>query len=363
MRIKQLITSIFVLTTIAVNAEQDYCKIAYLPPDTIYYHFNDGVQMIEIDFRGTYMSVHLTGRVGTPIGMYLSNYYRYRNGRTNIILFRNRKGEIVKSYNDWRPKPTYEGFTSVAELDELEHHKRPRIAVPGCSRDKSTLGTYVVMGPIKKSEDSEANVLPVRSRYGLIDSVGNFLLEPSFTSIYVSGSMYFVDNGTNEIAFNSELIPITESSYKIMSPSAEIPGNLYVSEDGMWGMLNGAGEVVLEPIYDNFTIKDDRIFVTLGMKHGILNPAGEIILPIDLDELSPFSAIYVLKKNDKYGILNQSNVLPVNYIYDLVQIIQNEQYYLQVWRDSKWGLIDLDGVEVIPCIHQERVTPADIKPK
>ena len=153
------------------------------------------------------------------------------------------------------------------------------------------------------------------------------------------------------------------------------------SDHGDAGLLDMEDNKILSSMYDYIKVdeKSDLIVVTDNQKKGLANESGEIVIPVIYDNISPaYSSpggrpllyednIFLVKINggpnfldDQYGLYSISKGAEIsskkyNYIdevdenYDLLMVIIriNNNY------KKKYGYINTNGKEVIPCIYDE----------
>ena len=119
-----------------------------------------------------------------------------------------------------------------------------------------------------------------------------------------------------------------------------IPINYHsVYTNGKWGVINSKGEIVLEPIYDEMVQvpnKSKKVFIcTYDVNYGS----------------ETYKSKAVNEKNE--------NLFPQ---YEKVDVIQNvdennnlinEDGILKVYKNGKYGIIDLEGKEILPCEYDD----------
>lgn len=112
-----------------------------------------------------------------------------------------------------------------------------------------------------------------------------------------------------------------------------------VYTNGKWGVINSKGETVLEPNYDEMVLvpnKTKKVF----------------ICTYDVDyDANTYKTKAVNEKNEQ--LFSQ---------YEKVETLQNsdennnliiEENILQVTQNGKYGIIDLDGKEILPCEYDD----------
>lgn len=100
---------------------------------------------------------------------------------------------------------------------------------------------------------------------------------------------------------------------------------------------------------------DDGLFtIQIGNKWGILNYYMEWLIEPQYDEIRPtFDHYYIVKKTDKYGIININNEIVLDFIYDSFECISYEKDYYCTSIDGKYGIINKFGYIVAPFIFDE----------
>ena len=176
-----------------------------------------------------------------------------------------------------------------------------------------------------------------------------------------------------------------------MLPFSE--GYAPVSIDGLWGMIDHSGRIVLSMDYETITnitegvffagspgylalfdtsmlrITDfvyekantpieHRILVNRDGKYGFLNLKGDEAVPCIYDETGIFQQGRTLARlGDHYGIIDTNGriILPIEYDNRTVKGMKYMYYdsLALVEKDGKLGYVDLDGKLVIPFYFEE----------
>jgi hypothetical protein len=154
------------------------------------------------------------------------------------------------------------------------------------------------------------NVIQVRPnevrRFGLIDSLGNFIVDTMQTHIGVERYGIHYRNGN------------------------------------LVGLLNLNGEVILPQEYSKIEHRDNRnLLVKKGNKYGLLNAKAEEIIPIQYSYLSTYTKKKFIMARDtlgKVGILDFDNKTKIKFLYDELAIFDDTRYFYK--RDGKYGIMD-----------------------
>lgn len=190
-------------------------------------------------------------------------------------------------------------------------------------------------------------------RHGLIDLFGKEIIKLKYRNIseFVDGIAIATTERGKFIAFNIDGDRITKKEYDYISPFKD--GVAIVEKNKKYGLINKDGEEVTSLIYDNVKpfengfsqvkIDDD----TQYGKNGIIDKEGNEIVPIAHKSVTKLqenrfvcegwnNGIFIY--NEKGQVVNVVN-------YDVVE--KYEDGYAKVWKRSKYGLIDINGIEII----------------
>lgn len=77
-----------------------------------------------------------------------------------------------------------------------------------------------------------------------------------------------------------------------------------------------------------------------------------IILPVNYQEIVYFDKKYKVKYHDKYGILDITGKEIIPCVYDRIEKSSTEKYYY-VSLNNKMGVISNTGKEIVPCLYAE----------
>lgn len=158
-----------------------------------------------------------------------------------------------------------------------------------------------------------------------------------------------------------------------------------VEKNGKWGLITIDGKVAIPYIYneifdfdytktsrmegpyiDFWDYSGKMAVVKKGEKWGLVNTNGDVIADFIYDNffIPDVDLFYenraAAKKDGKWGFLNEKGKPVISFIYDTVgsTYLESPQYISTfqegmavVKKDEKWGAIDLDGTEKVPFIY------------
>ncbi len=281
--------------SVGMNAQHHEFEFHHWP---VYYPFEDGIQMIEIRFGISDLSLARKAQT------YKANPYVY--------IFRNASGKILHSYNlcDY-PLSTFK-------------LKPPGKAKPN-ETAKHNLEYYPIFNRCSKSNHvlyGEADMSKVK--YGLVNRKGQLLIKPKYDQLTIipysdvivaikgekAGFISRNDDIIQPFEFdanphpyvtysNVPIIVRKDKKYMLVNRDGKITnGKEYDYIDGFWsnkarmklngkfGFLDTLGKEIIPPIYDhaeNF-YKNATVVQSKG-KYGIIDSQGKIIQKIKYDRI------------------------------------------------------------------------------
>jgi WG containing repeat len=368
-------------------------------PNTIYYKFYNGIQMIEIDYNN-----YEKARVDFEDAIKPINSIRPRNYGHNTIILRNEKGKLLHQYN-LRSEP-FKASDFIA-----------------C--DKPTL-ILTHLGKITSNYEAKSNYpsfgkyryyVTENNKAGVIDTLGNPVLEViydgiqsynynfkmnSYTTMYgfrdneTKASCIYTMQRNKKWGFKNDKITI-QPKYEELLPLKE--NVLRIKKSNQFGLLNYKEETLLAPLYSDLFYKNDFYLYTKvaienqdksNIYYGIIDAHFKLkTQPIYrnfediIEDYYPSGNYWALKTNGngaidkkgneisvfKYGEIpqnpyqkyyrtnaftdaNKRYILDLNFKeigsdYNLVYDWKNA--LLTVKKGTKYGLIDLNNKVVLPC--------------
>lgn len=133
-------------------------------------------------------------------------------------------------------------------------------------------------------------------------------------------------------------------SITVLNPNASID---------KYAFNNNSNATILKPFFgpvnNEYWIATDNKGKNPGLKDG----EGNWIIPVgSYDEIIAFKDSYIkIKKDGKYGLTDIVGNIISPCVFDDISSFDGN--YLKVKKDYKYGLITSSGKEIIPCIYQE----------
>lgn len=354
--------------------------------DTIYYNFYNDAQMIEIIYSFP-PSLQAIAEYDRRASMMNSIPPPPKSYHFSVYIFRNRQGEIVSVFNQKKEKIHQSDFIPVAELKEnlathipnyrknsiLEFHNNTRYFIRtwdylnGSSSprpfefhtiyDLNSIPNKQLPKDFTKLENEEHTLL-ISSRKGMIDTLGNVVLNPIYDKIIVYDSVLLLTKDEKYSFFSREAksLSIEYDQYKLLPTN---PSIFAVKSNNLWGFVNQSGKLVVDFLYENidypplrgYSLESKFIKVLKNNKLGLIDTSFNEVFPIEFSSITVYNLnkrdFFVLTKDEKMGVFNDKlkPIIPMQ--YERVFHSQGMNTFL-VKENEKWGVIDLEGRILFP---------------
>ena len=133
--------------------------------------------------------------------------------------------------------------------------------------------------------------------------------------------------------------------------------------DGKLGVFDeDTNQFFLPMVYDNIYRGEQHIYVSQNGKEGVLSMNGDVLVPIIWDGVSIHpnekNGLYVVKKDEKWGIVDSTGNLLIPMKYDFIYGPSNNfaPPAVIVLSKEKFGLIDLNDNIIIPIKYDIKIS-------
>ncbi|HTL83069.1 MAG TPA: WG repeat-containing protein [Bacteroidia bacterium] len=203
------------------------------------------------------------------------------------------------------------------------------------------------------------NVYRIGKKFGIINDKGTFITPARFQDMdyfFPDGVIGFKEKGKWGLIDTLGKI-IVPAQYEEMEHDYE--GLVYAKKKGKWGAIDHTGKALTTFDYDDFWF-DINYVVCMKKKDkwGMMTKAGELLVEPTYDNISELyagSGYFLVKQNEKYGLLDTLGKTIVAVKYQAV-CDYNSGYALVELNDSI-GMIDSSGNVVLPFNYE---LPEDI---
>ena len=175
---------------------------------------------------------------------------------------------------------------------------------------------------------------------GLVNNAGTILIDVKYSDIknlgttYKEGYITTDENGKCGIVSTTK-IQILENKYNEIK-QVYLGDNYYVVENGEEKIINQAGETLIDKGFDDIKSSTKRgIIFTQKDLYGEMTTSGDILIEAKYKDLKEAKeGIYIAKKDEKYGIIDENEEEKVPFEY--TGIIYNEKANLFLAEDENY---------------------------
>lgn len=284
-------------------------------PDTVYYPFYNGIQMIEIDYTSRYKLIDL--KYERMSQMPYGYYSRYIG---NEYLFRNTAGEITQTYNISKENAAIiKRLRSVPFVNRTKHNLNgSRLYAAGNHR-----GYKVIFNCNIKEYNYYDSTQRSNLRKGLIDTLGSVVLPIEFEEVVIAHGHFLVQNKNG------------------------------------WGLVTSKQVPIIPIAYDSYRIEDQFIYFTdkqSNFKQAYHIPSGKSISLENYPQpLGQREGLFLIQKDKQEGVINivsNKTIIPCEY-EQLRYMRHNNDLVIKAYKDKKFGIFSQQGKIILPCIYDK----------
>lgn len=283
-------------------------KSAY-PIDTIYFPFQNGIQMIAILNFTNWERFIAHKEATSPRGLRWSAVIPPHS--PNLYIFRDNTGKILKSYHIKNPESFKLRSTAYTTPSPFAFFK---------ARVEIAPNKYLVY---ENMETKPNNDFRFGSKKGLINNQGTLIIPCEYDDIQRLGP------------------------------------NIVLAKDGKYGLVNQQLKPLTPMHFDEMPApafyNSNQLEVRINKKWGIADQDGQILLPCKYESISNYSlysvTAYMVSENGLLGLLNTDLSIRIPALYESIQILLdcNQKVVFKVIQQGKNGLLDKLGNPLLPC--------------
>lgn len=191
----------------------------------------------------------------------------------------------------------------------------------------------------------------VEGKAGLIDATGQERLPARYDFVSPVGEdRLFVRESKGGWVLDSTGAPLFEVDAFVMRPYRE--GRAAFLRSGSWGFLDGEGNVVVEPLYDDVAIGHQDGVVRVADRKGrkfLVDREGEELLPDAKEAQSPRNGIVAFQaKNKKWGLYSaRRREVVLEPAHAMIFGHPASDHWILKKSAKKWGAADAEGAVAI----------------
>lgn len=134
-------------------------------------------------------------------------------------------------------------------------------------------------------------------------------------------------------------------------------GRVWFEENRKYGFADESGEVVIAAVYDEASdFHEGRAIAKRGSLYGFVDPEGHEVIPVELLHVSVFERgrALVMFADRRCGFVDRDGTL----LFLTACQFEDARYHfaddrVAVKRAGRWGFMDRDGNEAVPCRYDE----------
>lgn len=327
--------------------------------------YNDKNEILLSNYKNIQAISIYTNVNSTPYEKSVLTYKE--NGKYGLINLEGK--QITKPIYDEISSINYKEGTFLVKQNELEGiiNMKGKVIIK-CEYESVTSDNYYS----ENGNNKQAGFIVSKKtedgyRYGYANYRGAIILNPVYTQLERVTEI-INENGIYFIAFKNGQAGLLKNNKEILNYEYEdiqynVLGNIFITKrNGKYGVVNQEGNTVLYPEYDNIYTGGMYINALKNKELFIFDLNGnKIETDVVSKTITENSNYYIIiDKNNKYKVVDSKDNMIIDKDYTYIEYLPGD--YFIVERDSKSGIIDLNGKSVIELKYDSisRINETDI---
>ncbi|MFT7612590.1 MAG: hypothetical protein ACI9J3_001553 [Parvicellaceae bacterium] len=207
--------------------------------DTIYHPYYDGIQMVELKP----VSNEKVKKAFLKTSSILSSATRISK-----YMLRNKKGNVVATYNDFDASLNWESLSNKKDKDKkLSPHKLKAKSTSIYSGNDNS--GYNMLYPIYETTNNDP-ATQNRLRVGLMDSLGKIVFPPLFDEIQWIDSMFITKDSYGYSLYDHSFTKLL-TDLEFIDYISTYSNHILVKNNGKEGLMHRNGKMILQVEYQN----------------------------------------------------------------------------------------------------------------
>lgn len=324
-------------------------------PSFIYYNFYNDVQMIEISYADSWEKARNTPETMHPTAI----PWEAKNPMPpSSYVFRNKEGKIVQQYLAHQEKIT--GALSSPEMvTTIPHYHNNHQDEAGNERNYHWTIMQRNKNDVSRLINCSADmhyrykVFSPTGKIGLIDTLGNLILDTVYTQITCADSIYYFSLEYKTGIMTKDFVVLFPPEHDYIRYFDK--GLYLVTDYHYYGFIDKTGKPVTPVKYYGSPGKfQDGLLMVLQVKSnqenkwGFIDSTGKEVIELKYQGLGTFqNGLALAQMNNKYGFIDKKGKVVIDCKYDYLQPFVNG--LAKISRNNRFGMINTKGEEVIPC--------------
>ncbi len=191
----------------------------------------------------------------------------------------------------------------------------------------------------------------INGKQAFINTIGKYVVHPAFEEVeFFNDSLIIFGKGDKYGLMKKNLQIVVPNKYDAIGKLSE--GLAIVSLDGDLGYINGLGEEVIAPQFDEIpnymlrsAFKNGVAVVSKRGQYGMINTKGKEVIPFKNEDIGDWSELIAVKRKNKWGYINRANVLVIPATYEYASSFVGNLGQIQEF--SLNGVVNKQGQKVI----------------
>ena len=185
-----------------------------------------------------------------------------------------------------------------------------------------------------------------------IDVIGNLVYDTNVLRVEKDGKYGLINFSGKEI---------TSADYEEIKAISGIENSFKIKKDGKYGIVDNEGKLIVEPKYADIDVlgKDNKsgfIVKNDDGKYGIIDYSNNQVLDIKYDNIEKVygNDLYVVTEKGKQKLVNKENVEVLTSGFDSIkQILSNQENSIIFGKSNKYGVMNLSGEVLIDAKYDD----------
>lgn len=198
-----------------------------------------------------------------------------------------------------------------------------------------------------------------QGKWGAITKESETIIPFEYDSIYRTENGVMTQKGNKGELYGKEGKRIIPESFDEIESTNVLGDNLLVKNRGKYKLYSKEGILLLPQTFDEIEpveILNGNILIKNAGRYTLCSSSGESVLPFEFESIGELSeGVRVIKiRSGEFKLLDTSgNIKEVG--GDPYEICgdMTGSYVVRIKRNGKYGFININGVEVIPCMYDD----------
>jgi hypothetical protein len=188
------------------------------------------------------------------------------------------------------------------------------------------------------------------NRWGAMNQEESWIIRPEFNEIFQMGGFLIARKGRAYTIFKQGEALLRTASV----PIEELHEYMLLRNEGLYGIMNEYGEMIVYPEYDSIRVWNDHFELKRDRIVSLISSTGEKVLHQNerYQQVAGFGEGYFLvQKENRWGFVDDMGRLRISNRYDSARVFKEE--VASVMLKGKWGFIDKSENLIIQPYYNE----------